>query len=611
MALKVFISYRRDDSAGHTGRLYDRLRTEFGQDLFMDVDTIPLGTNFVKVLGEAVGSCNVLLAVIGSDWLDTRDQDGTRRLDNPDDFVRIEIGTALKRDIPLIPILLEGTRMPRADQLPTDLKELSQRNALDVRHASFHRDMDKLIRELRSMQPNPAPAVSTHAAATPVFAEKWTLAKAFAYFDGAVPRNPRWSWSARSPDGGTVVLTLWADQIVDDGQNVTVDCYGHIHLPAWKDALGNKERISNLAWARDHCEGLFRVVMVVAADPEAKPRSIRKRYPDTKLVMRLISLNEETGEFRAEGTRNGPSARNSSLGLLAPSASLLQPIPHDVDARSALLYAANRNWTKPLRGAVSSETAKELQRIFDALERFYESASHEGGIRVWGRTSASRPLKLIERSHWQNWHIDHTTLFAGAGAEPPRTVPRDRLPRDSAPYFDLHLNKAEVERLWPRQILAQPDGGPLQILYNESDTQCVRNSGGGDGRNVTRYWVGVHNATYDRTIYDVSLRALDSVFANSVIAMATGQYDPAWGTKREPLVKEWSRIDPGATEWAELFGFSEGQLGDLTTRDQFEDALKTPQQFTLEARARDTRRALITLQYDPEMRPVLRRGDRF
>jgi TIR domain-containing protein len=150
MSAKIFISYRRDDSAGHAGRVTDRLEREFGRDLlFMDVDAIPLGTNFVKVLHEEVAKCGALLAVIGPDWLDVRDDDGKRRLDNPNDFVRIEIAAALQRDIPVIPILLDGAKMPRANLLPDDLKELATRNGLDVRHASFHDDVEKLIRGLK------------------------------------------------------------------------------------------------------------------------------------------------------------------------------------------------------------------------------------------------------------------------------------------------------------------------------------------------------------------------------------------------------------------------------------------------------------------------------
>jgi TIR domain len=154
MATKVFISYRRDDSAGHAGRVHDRLEREFGRDLlFMDVDSVPLGVNFVAVLSEEVAKCDVLLAVIGPNWLNARDEDGSRRLDNPHDFVRVEIGAALQRSIPVIPILLDGAKVPKANQLPKELEELSLRNGLDVRHASFHNDVDRLIRGLKEQLP--------------------------------------------------------------------------------------------------------------------------------------------------------------------------------------------------------------------------------------------------------------------------------------------------------------------------------------------------------------------------------------------------------------------------------------------------------------------------
>ena len=150
MVAKIFICYRRDDSAGHAGRVHDRLEHEFGADLvFMDVDSVPLGVNFITVLRDEVAKCNALLAVIGPNWLSANDDEGNRRLDNPNDYVRIEISTALQRDIRVIPILLDGARMPRANQLPEDLRDLAFRNLLQVRHVSFHSDMDKLIRELK------------------------------------------------------------------------------------------------------------------------------------------------------------------------------------------------------------------------------------------------------------------------------------------------------------------------------------------------------------------------------------------------------------------------------------------------------------------------------
>lgn len=131
---------------------------------------------------------------------------------------------------------------------------------------------------------------------------KWTLRKAFAYFNGAKAKNPRWSWSARSGDGRAVVVTLWKDRVQDDGDTVTVDAFGdNVHL--WRNAPGNRDRIRNLAWARDRCNGLFRVVMVEPKDPHATPRSIARRYPEPRLVMRLVRLDEKTGEFLAKGRR--------------------------------------------------------------------------------------------------------------------------------------------------------------------------------------------------------------------------------------------------------------------------------------------------------------------
>src|SRR5262249_12024544 len=150
MSAKVFISYRRADSAGYSGRVMDWLDRELGRDLvFMDVDAIPLGSNFSKVLHEEVAKCGVLLAVIGPNWVDARDEHGNRRLDNPNDFVRIEIAAALQRSIPVIPLLLDGAKIPKTDELPEDLKELALRNGMEIRHASFQDDMNRLIRGLK------------------------------------------------------------------------------------------------------------------------------------------------------------------------------------------------------------------------------------------------------------------------------------------------------------------------------------------------------------------------------------------------------------------------------------------------------------------------------
>ncbi|MDX2074823.1 MAG: SUMF1/EgtB/PvdO family nonheme iron enzyme, partial [bacterium] len=163
--VKIFISYRRADSKKDAGRIYDRLVESFGkQNVFKDVDDIELGADFRGVLREAVAKCDILLAVIGKHWLTvTDDKTGKRRLDNPDDFVRIEIESALQRDKCLvIPLLVDGAFMPSADELPMNLRELAFKNATLVRDdPDFHKDVDKLIASIQRQYGTTPPPKNT------------------------------------------------------------------------------------------------------------------------------------------------------------------------------------------------------------------------------------------------------------------------------------------------------------------------------------------------------------------------------------------------------------------------------------------------------------------
>lgn len=146
----IFISYRREDAEGHAGRLFDDLAAHFGKDsVFMDVVDIEPGRDFRRVIDQQVASCGVLLAVIGKGWRDAKDEAGRRRLDDPGDFVRLETGSALKRDIPVIPVLVHGAAMPRAEDLPQDLQELAYRNGVELTHARWDSDVQVLIDALR------------------------------------------------------------------------------------------------------------------------------------------------------------------------------------------------------------------------------------------------------------------------------------------------------------------------------------------------------------------------------------------------------------------------------------------------------------------------------
>ncbi len=150
----IFINYRRDDAPGVAGRLYDHLKRKFPKrDLFMDVDAMKPGFDFMQQLDAQVSQCDALLAVIGPQWLNARDDKGRRRLDSDRDYVRIEIASALKRDIPVIPLLVDGASVPPEEALPDDIKSLSRRHGLELRHTRFNVDADAVVAALESSLP--------------------------------------------------------------------------------------------------------------------------------------------------------------------------------------------------------------------------------------------------------------------------------------------------------------------------------------------------------------------------------------------------------------------------------------------------------------------------
>lgn len=198
MAGKIFINYRRDDALASAGRLHDRLVPVFGRtNLFLDVDHIPAGVDFVQHLEEQVAACDVFLAVIGPSWLEAKDETGRRRLDNPGDFVVVEITAALARDIRLIPVLLDGARMPRPEDLPDALKPLARRNAVEVRNTQFGRDADGLIAKIKgALEVHSKPQVNR----APLWAAAAIALSAAGYVLLGVMGGPVWvPWERPSP----------------------------------------------------------------------------------------------------------------------------------------------------------------------------------------------------------------------------------------------------------------------------------------------------------------------------------------------------------------------------------------------------------------------------
>lgn len=159
---RIFISYRREETAYPAGWLFDRLEARYGEEqIFKDVDSIAPGEDFVERITTAVASCDVLLALIGDEWLTVTDEGG-RRLDNPKDFVRVEIEAALARNVRVVPVLVDGAAMPEAEQLPPSLAPLSRRQALELSPQRFDFDTNRLLDALDKMvaggEAPPAPA---------------------------------------------------------------------------------------------------------------------------------------------------------------------------------------------------------------------------------------------------------------------------------------------------------------------------------------------------------------------------------------------------------------------------------------------------------------------
>jgi len=141
----IFISYRRADAGAYARLLQVELSERFPEArVFMDLDSIEAGLDFAEIIRDAVNSCHVMVVLIGRQWATLADEEGHRRLDDPDDYVRFEIRAALKRGVRAIPVLVDGAKPVRQQQLPPDLRKLARLNALEMSYDRYHYDLDRL-----------------------------------------------------------------------------------------------------------------------------------------------------------------------------------------------------------------------------------------------------------------------------------------------------------------------------------------------------------------------------------------------------------------------------------------------------------------------------------
>ena len=223
----IFISYRRADTSGYAGRLADDLAERVGRHrVFRDVQGIAAGSDYVAAIDHAIARSDVLLAVIGRTWLTETDAEGRRRLDDPQDLVRQEIAAALRRGCRVVPVLVEGARMPEAAELPGELASLASRQAVELTDQSWDDDVTRLAIALRA-------------------GRRRSLAwGAVALLLLLVAGAAAWNWWARVPDvAGTWLLPDGSHWVIQQqGRDLTVDEVHYQSREVWKKGTGRVER---------------------------------------------------------------------------------------------------------------------------------------------------------------------------------------------------------------------------------------------------------------------------------------------------------------------------------------------------------------------------------
>jgi len=462
MGGKIFISYRRDDSSAEAGRIYDRLESEFGSDrLFMDVDTIPLGVDFTKALREEVAKCDVLLAIIGDSWLNARDREGNRRLDNPDDFVCIEIAAALQRDIPVIPILMDGALIPTTDELPEDLRALSRRNGLDVRHASFGRDMSKLIRELRDLlgeaeQLSP-PAPSANAAVSLEFGES-----------GQFETIPKHSLYGITRQFAVCVINQSATQAVSDCkvQIMEIEPYSGVKLPrilreGFSLAAGDQTFIplAQYGEARDptkyNCADTL--IEILGGD---RPNAIAYEHPSF-IKIRVTAIG---APFCEKSCKVWVDAKGRLRITHADAPSPVSiAIERDVWLYDAICRLFLGRWGKiPIKDGQLDLSTNGFQAIHDLLE-YVRQLAFDGTLPIWGKQRGYTALwERAEPSFWKNNQIGYLSF---TDHDPTKLC---AVPRDTGGQVislrELMTSRVAIDGISTDGLLCTNDANALRIV---------------------------------------------------------------------------------------------------------------------------------------------------
>lgn len=295
----VFISYRREDSEGQARALFQDLVARLGRgSVFMDVDSIALGRDFREVLQERLATCDLMLVLIGREWLSGKDSSGRRRLDNPADFVRLEIAAALKRKIAITPLLLQGARMPAAEQLPESISELAYRNGFEISHNRWDSDVQELMKRL----------------GLPAHAD--TSADGGVHSAPAVAQPPKKSWFAIA-GLAIVALTVAGGGLLYRGESVQ-----ERNTEASKPEIAPATKVA-AATAADRAKAPERTHSFDAADSQLRIGSAGS-YRSSPFTVENLDLDKDFRiEFRIKSTRNDGSTRYGIAWNYSPEDFLL------------------------------------------------------------------------------------------------------------------------------------------------------------------------------------------------------------------------------------------------------------------------------------------------
>jgi hypothetical protein len=358
----IFVSYRRQESSHLAGRLYDRLADRFGEDqVFIDVDALEPGVDFAEEIFRAVASCQVLLAIIGPAWTSAADGRGRRRLEDPDDIVRLEIEAALARAVRVIPILVEGAVMPARQDLPESLAGLARRNAFLIRHETFRYDAGRLITALERVLAAPAPAEVPGPRGTDDY-------RAAGNAPGqAAQKGP-------APSAGNAA---WADRLFADGER----------------------EASSLADSYLKASALGQVASSVAAsDPDRAERiasSITEESEKASALGEVARVRAETDPERAERIARSLGDGNEKVQALCDVARAMAE--SDPDRAERILVEAERT---------ASSLAGGLDKVFALTRLAREAANVDPGRAARLLAEAENTASALANRHTKVLALD-------------------------------------------------------------------------------------------------------------------------------------------------------------------------------------------------------------